>query len=101
MRRRPLKRIRSTLFGIGFSGCKRCGLKWNAVEHHTTEYTYSSGCFPLCVDCWDDLGTPEARLPYYLSLVRQWQSSGRSDHNGIPWPTLRELVTDAVMTEAA
>ncbi len=31
------------------------------------------GCFPLCKQCWQELKTPEARLPYYRKLVDDWK----------------------------
>lgn len=32
--------------------------------------------FPLCESCWEDLGTPEARLPFYELCVAEWAASG-------------------------
>lgn len=97
---KPIKHLRSALFGGNLGRCGRCRLKWNVVEYHTTNYDRSGGCFPLCEDCWRELLTAEARLPYYMRLMDLWQSSGSPDHNGIPWPTLRALVMSAVVEES-
>jgi hypothetical protein len=60
----------------GFSWCFRCGRPWNHVVGHSTRYTEHSGCFPLCESCWTRLGHPEARIPYYRTLIEEWDRSG-------------------------
>src|SRR5215831_19342032 len=76
----------SKVFTPGYSSCGRCGGCWNVVQPHNTQYSSQWGCFPLCEQCWQDLGTPEARLPYYESLVsRTWGHPGR-------WSAIREAV---------
>jgi hypothetical protein len=35
-------------------------------------YSDERGCFPLCETCWQELGTPEARLPFYRKLWNEW-----------------------------
>jgi hypothetical protein len=39
----------------------------------THEVTVTNGvsCFPLCEQCWKELKTPQARLPYYRQLVNE------------------------------
>lgn len=56
----------------GYSHCLRCGMPWNTVEHHSTWYAKSSACFPLCESCWQLLGSPEARVEYYKTLIDYW-----------------------------
>ena len=71
--------------------CGRCNVNWSVhartvsrnggpfedlpaiegVEGHTTMYSDSSGCFPLCEGCWFKL-TKEERLPYYRKLHDRW-----------------------------
>lgn len=60
----------------GSGWCYRCGRPWDLVTNHTTNYTATNGCFPLCEDCWELLGHPEARIPYYLALVDAWAADG-------------------------
>ena len=57
----------------GWGYCLRCGLPWRFVEGHTTWYTETSGCFPLCAGCWQMLGSPEARIEYYAEMIRGWE----------------------------
>jgi len=59
------------LLGFGYGHCLRCETPWCFVEYHHTQYTDSSGCFPLCQKCWSEL-TPEQRLPFYRELVDYW-----------------------------
>jgi len=55
-----------------------------------------SGCFPLCEECWQALGTPAVREPYYMALVDWWEAEGGRDYSG-----RRELIRLAVRNEAA
>jgi hypothetical protein len=65
----------------GWGWCLRCGLPWPKTEAHTPHYVdpetgwASRGCFPLCEDCWQRLGHPEARIPYYGALIEHWEES--------------------------
>ena len=60
----------------GFGACMHCGDTFDWKAEHQTRYSHgasgSEACFPLCEDCWQQLGTPEARLPYYDRLVNVW-----------------------------
>lgn len=76
------------------STCGRCCRPWSAVKGHSTDIDDNSGMFPLCESCWSGL-TPEARLPYYLDLVRTWKI--RFGHS----PYTEEQVTAAVLSESA
>jgi len=66
----------------GYSFCLRCGMPWNRVKNHTTWYSGdvdkpdSHGCFPLCEDCWLLLGSGEARIEYYATLIDEWAAMG-------------------------
>jgi hypothetical protein len=82
------------LLAPGFSRCKRCRTPWKFVVEHATPYWSSPdtlavqvtpletvtvpveqrSCFPLCEKCWQDLGTPAARLPFYRQLWLDWQT---------------------------
>jgi hypothetical protein len=66
-----------------YSGCSRCGIRWYFLVKnrwwqkmlggdHMTPYGNGQGCFPLCEFCWQDLGTPSARLPFYEQLIKAW-----------------------------
>ena len=70
-RKRRRAAIEKTL-APGYSTCLCCDRPWKFVKGHSTQYTEGSGGFPLCEDCWDALGTPEARLPYYRQLYMEW-----------------------------
>lgn len=73
----------------GYSACLRCGMPWRYVEPHTTRYSRSQGCFPLCADCWTLLGSAENRLPFYRQLVLDiWCE----DVLGAVWPQVLAAV---------
>lgn len=73
------------------SYCGRCGYPWNkgGAKPHDTEYDwidgvlggghYRRGCFPLCQDCWEILGSPEARIEYYRDLIALWDYLAERD----------------------
>lgn len=61
-----------------YGRCYRCHLPWDLVrlhggQTHSTHFKRSSGLFPLCCDCWQELSSPEARLPYYRALFLSWR----------------------------
>lgn len=59
---------------------------------HRVVVTNGMSCFPLCEQCWKDLKTPEARLPYYRKLVdswKRWDSTAESK-----WPGMKASVLD-------
>lgn len=70
--------------GIGMTGCLKCATPWDCVRSHSTTYSGSSGCFPLCERCWDEL-TPTQRLPYYRKLIDLWNDE-------MPWPLIEAAV---------
>lgn len=70
-----LKRLRAAIeraLAPGYGTCGHCGRPWKFAEGHMTPYAQGRRCFPLCEDCWSDLATPEARLPFYRDLHRRW-----------------------------
>jgi hypothetical protein len=92
MRRTIAKLLAGVGRWMGYGGCLRCRATWMVAlkSAHTTEYTSSRGVFPLCDYYWQELGTPEARLPYYHQLVfEQWEP--RPD-NQSQWPTIEAAV---------
>lgn len=79
----PLERFRSRLgTAKGYSHCLCCHRTWNIAEGHTTPYSESKRCFPLCVDCWP-LMSIEERLPYYEALMDIWESQLLSHNDSI------------------
>jgi hypothetical protein len=78
-----------TMYGT----CKRCGTPWSHCEGHTTQINNAQGVFPLCEDCWSELETPEARLPYYAMLWMEWEAQ---DANGTLDPLIWEDIKIAV-----
>ena len=51
------------------------------------------GCFPLCEKCWQELKTPEARLPYYKELFDKWiqMGSGKTEED---WERIKQSVIE-------
>lgn len=77
----------------GFGKCHRCKTPWNRCKEHSTLFTESDGCFPLCEDCWQSLPTEE-RLPFYLDMWTDWLSmSLESELDLSQW----ELIEQAVL----
>lgn len=68
---RTVQRIGHLLPSRGNSRCGRCHAPWWATEWHTTDYSESGGCFPLCEPCWSGL-TVEQRVPFYMDLIEEW-----------------------------
>ena len=71
------------------SHCGRCNLNWHSCKLHNTSFTKQSGCFPLCEDCWEELKTPQNRLPYYTQLFHEW--GGESVET---WNNIKQAVLD-------
>jgi hypothetical protein len=68
---RPGARI-ARFFWPSYSWCMRCKWPWSLVDGHTTMVSPTTGCFPLCEDCWAELASAEARLPYYRAAMDMW-----------------------------
>lgn len=60
--------------------CFNCGIPWSYVDHHTTHFSATEGCFPLCVPCWDELGA-EAKLHCYRMYAEDTEQLDR-------WPEI-------------
>lgn len=57
----------------GYGGCIRCGDTWDWKPSHTTYFPDGSGgMFPLCEECWTELGTAAARQPFYKKQFEEW-----------------------------
>lgn len=81
--RKLFARVTTPFYDSKYSGCQCCGICWYFMlvnpfwkkylgGEHTTPFGDGHGCFPLCESCWQDLGTPEARLPFYEKLFSEW-----------------------------
>jgi hypothetical protein len=49
---------------------------------HNIMVTNGVSCFPLCEQCWTDLKTPAARLPYYRKLAderKKWDTVEKAE----------------------
>lgn len=60
---------------------------------HKTTVTNGVSCFPLCEQCWTELKTPEARLPYYRKLVderKKWDTATEKAED--TWPRMKASV---------
>lgn len=52
--------------------CQRCKFPWRIVKGHHTPLSDGRKMWPLCEDCWAELGTAKKRLPYYRMLFKSW-----------------------------
>lgn len=76
------------LIAPSYGYCLRCKTPWRFVDHHTTWYAPSSGCFPLCEKCWAKLQRPERRLAFYAQMVfGHWNKPSL-------WPDVRDAVLE-------
>jgi len=99
---------RLLLPGLGY--CYRCRRPWKThgigVVEHATNYTETSGMFPLCEGCWSKL-SPEERLPYYRKLWDSWNHGGfwiqYADGTWHEWeaPEPWPVIEKAVLAEAS
>ncbi len=69
------RRIKNWL-GAVYGGCHRCRDRWNwkepqYVDYYEYEDGGTSGMFPLCKECYNQL-TPKERYPYYRRLYFSW-----------------------------
>src|SRR6266699_2498920 len=55
-----------------YGSCLCCGISWWLKGWHSTNFSDSEGCFPLCEFCWSRM-TPDQRLPFYEYLINEWQ----------------------------
>lgn len=76
-----------------YSACGRCELPWAVCDSHITDYDERHGCFPLCEDCWQELETPDARLPFYMAMCDWWETMSEADDER------RETIRRAVLNE--
>lgn len=83
----------SQLLTPGYSYCHKCKTTWVFVRGHSTKYSSSGGCFPLCELCWVELETPERRLPYYRQLWEEWRAGGDTEHE---WDDIEAAVLKEV-----
>jgi hypothetical protein len=91
----------------GYGTCLRCRRPWKFVEPHSTPYGRDLGfapdgevwreygCFPLCEGCWELLGGPEERLPFYRVLWNQWVADG-TDKPAEAWGLIEAAVMEGL-----
>ena len=75
------------LLAPGYSCCGLCGRPWKFAKEHITNYSPSSGCFPLCQKCWEKL-TPQKRLPFYHKLWKEWKNTD------VKWEDIKKVVLE-------
>jgi len=51
-------------------GCNRCGLE---RERFVLWFVEGHGTSPLCQVCWDELATPDARMPWFRAVWLNWE----------------------------
>lgn len=69
-----------------YGWCFCCKRQWDIVEgHRTYDPEGTSGCFPLCEECWADM-TPEERVPYYDRLFADWEADWKKRNDKSPTP---------------
>jgi hypothetical protein len=67
--------------------CGRCRWSWPVAQEHETLWGQGSyrGLFAVCQKCWEELGDPEARLPFYRAAwERYWANE--------PWGQIEAAV---------
>lgn len=69
------------------------------VEPHLTRYKGDASCFPLCEDCWRELGTAEARIPYYRLLAYSWLEF--SDRDDVHYDVIPGMILGLIREELA
>lgn len=77
----------------GYSDCLRCKDTWNWKEAHSTKYSFTNGCFPLCQECWEIL-RPHERLLYYKIMYGKWVTGGLVDINWKKWKQIEKAVLE-------
>jgi len=75
----------------GYSWCKRCFTTWYFVNGHSTSYSETSGCFPLCEECWAECSIEE-RLPFYRELFEEWRGFCPEPDN--KWEMIKKAVLE-------
>ncbi len=75
----------------GYGTCYKCQRPWKFVKSHSTQYTETWGCFPLCEGCWSSM-TPRERLPYYRQLWLNWGGEETAKDEQHSWPLIKEAV---------
>jgi hypothetical protein len=83
--------VRSLDLYPGYGWCGRCQTAWPLAPYHVTRTADDGGCFPLCELCWQELGTPDARLPHYRALWDQWVFNGTDKSPG-EWDRIEAAV---------
>lgn len=53
-------------------------------ETHDTQFLHGAALFALCHQCWEELETPAARMPYYRALWLMWKRQHEADARNIP-----------------
>ena len=61
-------------FAGGTGACRHCKTTWAYARPHVTPYAPSRGVMVLCEKCYADLGTAEARYPFYVELMGEWRN---------------------------
>lgn len=67
-----------------FGRCGRCHLPWDVVRElggktHDTQFCRGAALFALCEQCWQELGDPAARMPFYRALWLMWKRQEADD----------------------
>ncbi len=80
------RRLGQVRRGSNWGYCLRCARPWGGrgkTEPHQTWFGKrligtrgAFGIFPLCEDCFVELGTAARRLPFYRRLQRKWMRAG-------------------------
>lgn len=83
--------------------CLRCARPWGGkgkTKYHETWLKRRlagtsglRGLYPLCEDCFAELGTTERRLPFYRRLQRKWVKQGASP-DLTQWAQIEQAVRD-------
>jgi hypothetical protein len=94
--------------GSRWGYCLRCAVPWGGWgkgERHETWFGKKLigtkavfGIFPLCEPCWQELGTPKRRLPFYRRLQRKWVKVGAAS-DLTQWSAIERAVYEEANAE--
>lgn len=81
MRRESAKSVQK--MNKGFSHCECCGWTWNKILGKIMMYADGHGCFPICIDCFDQLVLEEKYdeiISYYVKHFDSYEFDPLRSH---------------------
>lgn len=72
--------------------CQTFTLQRHATVFRRTVFRPRVSCAPLCEECWQDLGEPRARRPFYRALWFLWTLDGDYEERDEEWAAIEAAV---------